>query len=335
MGLQFILILGLAGCWTQFVASREHPDQQNDWSTFKATYRKPYPDGGREDLWRRSIFERNKREIQQHSNESKSYTRGLNQFSDLTEHELASILLVARGSAAVHQASNEQDSPEAGEFLTRLLGGNRSEPLPDSIDWRTASQPSRVTRIKNQQLCGSSWAFAATGLLEGQQLSLTKGKELIELSEQQFLDCNIDFGGCKGSACTADALRFISRQGGINDGKSYPYKAEVDLFCEFHRDKVVMGTKGPVMLPEGDEQTLKEVVAKYGPVAIRTEVTGRGFFQYREGVFKDDTCRSSSTYLTHSMLIVGYGRDEKQGDYWLVVSTTNHTDERRRKLCPD
>merc|ERR1712137_1047842 len=67
--------------------------------------------------------------------------------------------------------------------------------LPSEVDWSTWGA---VTAIKNQGSCGSCWAFSTTGSLEG-RTQIAQGT-LPTLSEQQFVDCDTDFGdqGCNG-----------------------------------------------------------------------------------------------------------------------------------------
>lgn len=88
-------------------------------------------------------------------------------------------------------------------------------------------------QIKNQGSCKSSWAFSATGALEGQLYKSTR--QLISLSEQQLLDCSESFGnnGCYGGV-TSNAFSYVSKCGGICRESNYPYLGYVMLknyFC--------------------------------------------------------------------------------------------------------
>ncbi len=67
--------------------------------------------------------------------------------------------------------------------------------IPSSVDWRTQGA---VTRVKQLGTCGSGYAFSAVGALEGALFLQTE--RLVELSEQQILDCSSEQGnqGCDG-----------------------------------------------------------------------------------------------------------------------------------------
>lgn len=111
---------------------------------------------------------------------------------------------------------------------------------PSSLDWRTKGFVTRVSlsvsnrgefslfkplfkcKVKDQETCGASWAFSATGALEGQLYKITR--KLKSLSEQQLLDCTVKYGntGCSGGLAT-NAYRYLQGSGGICQESSYPY----------------------------------------------------------------------------------------------------------------
>jgi len=64
---------------------------------------------------------------------------------------------------------------------------------PEVWDWR---EMAGVTPVTNQGSCGSCWDFAATGATEG-NLRIQEGV-VIDLSEQQGLDCNVGGSSCDG-----------------------------------------------------------------------------------------------------------------------------------------
>uniref|UniRef100_A0A914Z6T0 Peptidase C1A papain C-terminal domain-containing protein n=1 Tax=Panagrolaimus superbus TaxID=310955 RepID=A0A914Z6T0_9BILA len=81
-------------------------------------------------------------------------------------------------------------------IFDKLSSSSSSSPWkgrPAFLDWRTKG---KVTRVKDQGQCGSCWAFSVTAAVESQ--IAIKRNELIELSEQQLIDCDSDNRGCSG-----------------------------------------------------------------------------------------------------------------------------------------
>lgn len=319
-----------------------------DWQAFKSEHNKTYEDKEIETL-RRSIFAYNKHVVD-HFNDKHSddlgFSLGLNHLADLGKLEIKArngFRLPAKNSSYESSEQLFEKYDREQQFIEKILA--KPMDVPDELDWRKV--PGRVTRVKNQGSCGSCWAFASTGALEGQEKVQTEFRgnssyrfrltsfdsvpglfishrrklyadETVELSEQNLVDCVKDDAGCNGGFMK-DALEFVHQEGGIDDEKSYPYEARTRK-CRFKKDRVAFTDSGAAILPSGDEQKLKEVVAKFGPVAVAIDASSIWFQLYKKGVYYNKHCKNKEDQLDHGVLVVGYGTDPKKGDYWIVVS---------------
>ena len=83
--------------------------------------------------------------------------------------------------------------------------------------------------------CGSSWAFSATGSLEGQHFRKTA--ILVSLSEQNLIDCTKSYGntGC-GGGWMDNAFKYVRDNKGIDSEAGYPYYARDLGYCYFRAE---------------------------------------------------------------------------------------------------
>lgn len=112
-----------------------------------------------------------------------------------------------------------------------------------------------VTPVKNQQQCGSCWAFSTVGSLEGQH-ALKTGK-LVSLSEQTLVDCDTTDSGC-GGGLMDNAFDWIHQNGGIDTEASYPYKGTQGK-CRYTKKTVGATDKGFRDVAQEDEKVSRNL----------------------------------------------------------------------------
>ncbi|XP_023178283.2 cathepsin L-like [Drosophila hydei] len=267
---------------------------------FKMDYEKSYENSYEEKL-RSQIFKRNKETIDEHNARyargEETYMMGINQFSDMLAEEFQEMML-----------SNVNTS----EFASSIdfIYAPHNIDIPHEIDWRAKGA---VTAVKNQGECRSCWAFSATGALEGQHFIRTK--QLIPLSEQNLMDCSARYQnyGCRGG-WPSHALKYVEDNRGLDNDQAYPYEGHVGE-CRFRRSSIG-ATVSRVAQVRRDENALAQVVAEKGPVSVA--VDARRLQHYRSGVFNDPICGDP---VNHAMLAVGYGHDQRGGDFWLLKNS--------------
>lgn len=181
--------------------------------------------------------------------------------------------------------------------------------MPSTKDWHEVGC---VTPVKNQQSCGSCWAFASTGALEAQHY--LKFNKTVILSEQNLLDCSTENSGCRGGTIIP-SFEYVRLNKGINSEAQYPYKA-VQGECRYKSSDIAATCSGYRTIPQGDEQALLQAVALEGPIAVAISANSK-FMSYKSGIYDDTTC---SKAVNHAVLVVGYGT-ENSVDYWLVKNS--------------
>eukprot|EP00483_Globobulimina_turgida_P009201 UN09220 len=152
----------------------------------------------------------NLQKIAESNSMNKTYTLGLNQFSDMNGDEFTHY---------IHGGSEACFTTQHHVVDLFNIPPDEAVAAPDSVDWTTKGV---VTPVKNQGQCGSCWAFATTGSLEC-DYAIKKGK-LTSLSEQQLVDCAGSYGcaGCNGGN-NEQAMSYVHAAGGLCSESEYAY----------------------------------------------------------------------------------------------------------------
>lgn len=265
-----------------------------EWSS---TYGKTYEPTERD--YRNSVYDTNVAMINAHNSGNHTWTMGVNQFADLTAKEFA-----ARYTGGLLRP--KRNLRKQGYTISNETA------LPSSVDWEAKGA---VTPVKNQQQCGSCWAFSTTGSVEGAWF-LSKG-QLVSLSEQQLVDCSGPEGnqGCNGGLMD-DAFQYIIDNKGITTEAAYPYTAQ-DGTCASKGKPVAATLTGFKDVTANSEQALMTAIVQQ-PVSVAVEAD-QSVFQFYSGGVMTSSC---GTQLDHGVLAVGYGTDAANGgDYYKVKNS--------------
>nr|QQY00269.1 putative ervatamin C-like protein [Hordeum roshevitzii] len=174
-------------------------------------------------------------------------------------------------------------------------GGDGNLTLPVRVDWHTRTcqgQPC-VGPVRNQWLCSSCWAFAATAAIES-HLAIRPGASMIvQLSQQELVDCDHTSHGCKGGLA-------------IN----YPYS----LFQQENGSTCLARTTPRVPMtmigwsqlePHNEYELLAQVTYAPVVVAISIGANNTDFDDYTGGMYWGE-CGAKND---HELLLVGYDPD--------------------------
>jgi C1A family cysteine protease len=186
--------------------------------------------------------------------------------------------------------------------------------LPPSFDWRELGG---CTPIKDQDGCGSCWAFGTIAPLECN--ILIKDKKEVDLSEQWLVSCNQIGWGCNGGWWAHDYHQWktdcYNGTGAVLE-EDFPYEA-LDLPCSnpyphpYRIDswKYIGYHQGTTKV-----EAIKQAIMTYGPVSVGVAVT-HAFGAYTGGIFNEDDPNAT---INHAVALVGWDDSQGAEGVWIL-----------------
>jgi len=210
--------------------------------------------------------------------------------------------LTSEGLLPADQATPDLLEPNSGA-VTPIVG------LPTAFDWRTSGG---MTSVKNQLQCGSCWAFATVGVLEG-LVKINTGAT-VDLSEQFLVSCNRNSWSCNGGWWAHDYHKASGTLGSLQSvagavleaDKPYTNSNGTCTAIPNHPYSLASWAYVDTSNSVASTDAIKNAIFTYGPVSVAVCV-GNAFQRYTSGVFNTNeasTCSPGS--VNHAVVLVGW-----------------------------
>jgi len=310
----FLLAIAATACAIQHIQMPRKEqitegDIQRLFAEFRVKYRKFYH--ATEVKQRFDNFKTNMIKSHELNKQNRKATFGPTIFSDMSTEEF-------RRTRLMKPRTPEQLRHPNPKYMTRALGAELLKTgLPTSFDWR---KQGAVTQVKDQQQCGSCWAFSTTGAIEAAHFIATK--QLVSLSEQNLVDCDHVCSGLDRQSCDngcdgglmENAMEYVIMNKGIDTEKSYPYYAYDDN-CQF-KNETIGATISSWARGSHNETILAAQLMQYGSISIG--MNADTILNYQDGIL--DTFGCTKDNIDHGILLVGFGGI---GDdpFWIIKNS--------------
>jgi len=207
--------------------------------------------------------------------------------------------------------------------VLNLPQGKLKEDLPDNFlakeKWPTCIHP-----VRDQQKCGSCWAFAASEVLGDRFCIKSKEKINVILSPQDLVSCDKDDMGCNGGYLDK-SWNYLINEGVVSD-ECFPYTSGT-------------GDSGVCLISDGICTNPKIEFKKYYAQSfynfkssneIKTDILYNGpvetgflvysdFLSYKSGIYRKN---SDQIFGGHAVKVVGWGLDESTNtQFWVVANS--------------
>lgn len=134
----------------------------------------------------------------------------------------------------------------------------------------------------------------------------------MDLSEQQFINCDKEDDGCDGGWFTS--AYDYAKNHGIPLESTNPYKGK-EKHCTKASGTVVQVTNF-TQLQERDISSIMNALNEGYSVAAALQAGTHAFMYYKSGILSDAR-ECEEDYIDHAVVIIGYGT-QNNIDYWIV-----------------
>lgn len=267
-----------------------------------------YPLDSFEGVRRYKIFKENLRWIDAENSKNTGVTYGIGPFTDMTTEEFKSKYLVDPEILAEQVREKTRNS-------LKFMGTDSNNVIPNMVklNWQKYFNPAR-----NQGWCGSCWAFATAGAIEGNYK--LQFNESFTLSTQELVDCDTTDYGCNGGN-PSFAMNYVKQMGLCLD-KDYPYTSgntNTKYTCQASTCTAKKVLESYTVCGGGncDIGTWMSMLQK-GPMEI--VIYADALQHYTSGVMATDTCGQAD----HAVVAVGLDSDAN-GDYVIIRNSWGAT----------
>jgi len=205
--------------------------------------------------------------------------------------------------------------------ISLLVDESEEVSVPESFDSRTQWSDC-VLPVRNQEQCGSCWAFSAAEVLSDRFCISTKGQVKNILSPQDLVSCDTEDMACNGGMLP-NAWNYLENTGIVTDsclpyvsgdGRTVPHCPhgtckDTEKFTKF---RAVSNKSKALTSPS---QIKAEIYAN-GPVQTGF-IVYEDFMHYKSGVYKHV---SGGQLGGHAVKIVGWGSENGQ-KYWIAQNS--------------
>ncbi|XP_063703574.1 uncharacterized protein LOC134833244 [Culicoides brevitarsis] len=292
-------------------ASEVDPEIEDAWVDFKVQHGKLFLSPGKEKK-RKEAFADNYKSYKVHNAAFErgeiAYPKQIGPYSDLRPQEF-----MKRFTGVRFDDVKEHHHHKREHVAMRTH-------TPAVVDLRTDIC---VGPIKNQNPCGSCWAFSTLAAVEYTDCKKS-GNVLTDLSEQHLVDCVYDRDGCEGGWMST-AMEWI-RDNEVAIEEEYPYNKKYGkcnknyvkkpkhkhIKMKGHKDK-----KGrcAVYISDHDDD-IRAAVNTYGVLAICVDAGDWDGLQGFTGILTKNNYNNAE--CTHAVNLVGYNFSDPSKPYWIV-----------------